>query len=96
MISFAIDGITSFSIKPLTVYFTLSFFLLFTGIIWLLTSLIVNLFTSVVWPLSYVYGLIILIGGINLLAISTVGQYVGKNYIETKSRPRYVVEKVID
>jgi hypothetical protein len=54
------------------------------------------LFTSIIWPLSYVYGLVIFIGGINLLAISTVGQYVGKNYIETKSRPRYVVEKVID
>jgi hypothetical protein len=96
MISFAIDGITSFSIKPLTIYFTLSFILLFTGFIWLLVSLIINLFTEIIWPLSYIYGLVILIGGINLLAISTVGQYVGKNYVETKARPRYIVETILD
>jgi hypothetical protein len=96
MISFAIDGITSFSIKPLTIYFTLSFMLLFTGFIWLLVSLIINLFTEIIWPLSYIYGLVILIGGINLLAISTVGQYVGKNYVETKARPRYIVETILD
>jgi hypothetical protein len=96
MLSFALDGITSFSIKPLTVYFTLSFILIFTGLIWLLVSLLVNLFTSIVWPLSYIYGLIILIGGINLLGVSTVGQYVGKNYVETKARPRYIVEKILD
>jgi hypothetical protein len=96
MLSFAVDGITSFSIKPLTVYFTLSFILIFTGLIWLLVSLLVNLFTSIVWPLSYIYGLIILIGGINLLGVSTVGQYVGKNYVETKARPRYIVEKILD
>jgi glycosyltransferase involved in cell wall biosynthesis len=96
MISFAIDGITSFSIKPLTIYFTLSFILLITGFIWLFVSLLVSLLTTIIWPLSYVYGLIILIGGINLLAISTVGQYVGKNYVETKARPRYIVETILE
>jgi hypothetical protein len=58
--------------------------------------LLVSLLTTIIWPLSYVYGLIILIGGINLLAISTVGQYVGKNYVETKARPRYIVETILE
>jgi polyisoprenyl-phosphate glycosyltransferase len=96
MLSFAFDGITSFSIKPLTIFYSLSFLLIITGFIWLLVSLLVNLLTTILWPLSYVYGLIFLVGGLNLLGISTVGQYVGKNYVETKARPRYIVEKVLD
>jgi hypothetical protein len=96
MLAFAFDGITSFSIKPLTIFYTISIILIVTGFIWLLTSLLVNLLTSIIWPLSYVYGLIFLVGGINLLGISTVGQYVGKNYIETKARPRYIVEQILE
>jgi polyisoprenyl-phosphate glycosyltransferase len=96
MLAFAFDGITSFSIKPLTIFYSLSFLLIITGFIWLLVSLLVNLLTTISWPLSYIYGLILLVGGLNLLGISTVGQYVGKNYVETKARPRYIVEKILD
>lgn len=96
MLAFAFDGITSFSIRPLTILFPLSILMLVIGFVWLVTGLILNLLAIVNWPLSSVYALIILVGGINLLGVSIVGQYVGKNYIETKARPRYIVETILE
>ena len=96
MLAFAFDGITSFSIRPLTILFPLSILMLVIGFVWLVIGLILNLLAIVNWPLSSVYALIILVGGINLLGVSIVGQYVGKNYIETKARPRYIVETILE
>ena len=96
MLAFAFDGITSFSIRPLTIFYPISFLLMMIGFVWLVTGAILNLLAIVDWPLSNLYALVLLVGGLNLLAISTLGQYVGKNYIETKARPRYIVEKIIE
>jgi glycosyltransferase involved in cell wall biosynthesis len=96
MLAFAFDGITSFSIKPLTIFYPIAILMLLIGFTWLALSLGLNLLNIVAWPFAGIYSLILIVGGTNLLAISVVGQYVGKNYIETKARPRYIVERVVE
>ena len=97
MFAFAIDGITSFSIKPIRLISTLGFSIFFISLIALIYSLIVKIIgkTEVGWT-SLVIS-IWMIGGIQLLSIGVIGEYIGKIYNETKGRPRYIIkDKLID
>lgn len=96
MLSFAWDGITSFSIKPI------SMIMAFGGVI-VACSVIAFIYTLVSYFMGHVSpgwsSLMISIwflGGVQLLFIEVVGQYVGKTYIESKERPRYNVEKFLN
>lgn len=96
MLSFAWDGITSFSIKPI------SMIMAFGGVI-VACSVIAFIYTLVSYFMGHVSpgwsSLMISIwflGGVQLLFIGVVGQYVGKTYIESKERPRYNVEKFLN
>lgn len=96
MLAFAVDGITSFSVVPLRMITTLglvvsafSFFM----ILWVLYGAIVLKAVIPGWASSVIP--IYFLGGIQLLSIGIVGEYVSKIYLETKRRPRYFVEKVI-
>ena len=96
MLSFAWDGITSFSIKPI------SMIMAFGGVI-VAWSVIAFIYTLVSYFMGHVSpgwsSLMISIwflGGVQLLFIGVVGQYVGKTYIESKERPRYNVEKFLN
>ena len=92
MISFALDGITSFSMQPLRLI-TLSgavISLAAFGIgAWAIVAGILHKtapgWTSIVAPLS-------LIGGLQLLSMGVIGEYIGKIYLETKRRPLYEIE----
>ncbi len=97
MIAFAFEGITSFSIKPLTLIFKLGVTITFLSVVGFLAVLILDLLNKVNFDLV-VYLVISLwfLGGINLTSIGIVGQYVGKNYVETKARPRYFVEQILE
>ncbi len=93
MISFALDGITSFSITPLRIVTALGFFFTFLSIVMAGYVLVMKLvyqtaapgWASVVLP-------IYLLGGIQLLSIGIIGEYVGRVYMESKRRPRYIIE----
>ena len=94
MLRLAADGITSFSIAPIHFVFMM-------GILILLVSLIVMLVTLIDWIRGNVvsgWTTIVLsvwaLGALQLIAIGIVGEYIGKNYIETKKRPRYLIESV--
>ena len=96
MLSFAWDGITSFSIKPI------SMIMAFGGVI-VACSVIAFIYTLVSYFMGHVSpgwsSLMISIwflGGVQLLFIGVVGQYVGKTYIESKERPRYNVEEFLN
>ena len=96
MLSFAWDGITSFSIKPI------SMIMAFGGAI-VACSVIAFIYTLVSYFMGHVSpgwsSLMISIwflGGVQLLFIGVVVQYVGKTYIESKERPRYNVEKFLN
>lgn len=95
MLSFALDGITSFSVRPLR-------YITYLGLVFILIALL-----AIVYGIcSFVEGMVIpgwtsllvslwFIGGAILLACGIIGEYVGKIYKEVKRRPRYFVEKTI-
>jgi glycosyltransferase involved in cell wall biosynthesis len=95
MIALALDGITSFSIRPLRIITFLGFviFALTTVMIfWILWS---RLFSNTIVPgwASTVLPMYLL-GGIQILCIGVLGEYLGKIYREVKARPRYIIEKI--
>ena len=91
MLSFAIDGITSLSVKPIrliTLFGGLVSFVAFLMIVWSLVSYFCG--RSVPgWTSSVLC--VCLFGGIQLLSLGVIGEYVGKIYLETKQRPRWIV-----
>lgn len=94
MLTLAIDGITSFSIVPLRFITLLGFFVFFVSLIMIGYTLWLGLFSNKIVPgWDSTLLLIYFIGGIQVLAIGIVGEYIGKIYKETKRRPRYFVDK---
>lgn len=96
MLSFAIDGITSFSIKPLRMITSIGFCILILSFIILIYSLVMKLTGNTVSGWTFIVCSIWLIGGIQTLCLGVIGEYIGKIYNETKHRPRYIVENIID
>ena len=96
MLAFAADGITSFSVKPIRLVLWIGVIIFFVSIIMLLYALIAKLtgHTSAGW--TSLMGSIWLIGGIQLLSLGVVGEYIGKIYNETKRRPRFIIENVLN
>ena len=95
MISFAIDGITSFSIKPITMISGLGMIIILFSIGFMLYSIIQYCLGNVVSGWSSLFCSIWFIGGVQLLSIGIIGEYVGKTYIEVKERPRYNIDKIL-
>lgn len=95
MLALAFNGISSFSVKPISLILGMGLFILFVSFIALIYAL-VSYFTGHVVPgwTSLILSIWFL-GGLQLLAIGLVGQYIGKVYIEVKQRPRYNIEKVL-
>jgi glycosyltransferase involved in cell wall biosynthesis len=96
MLAFAFDGITSFSIKPINLIINIGFFISFVSVIALIWSVCVKFFGNSEAGWSSLMASIWLIGGIQLISIGVIGEYVGKMYKETKHRPRYIIESVIN
>ena len=94
MISFALDGITSFSIKPLRLISRVGVLFSFSSIIWLIYAFVSKIF----YPQTTVSGWtaimvsIWFIGGVLMLCMGILGEYIGKVFNEAKSRPLYHVE----
>ena len=95
MLALAVNGITSFSIRPIRLIFSV-------GIIMFIITLLVSIYTLI----SYFVGHTIqgwtslmlslwFIGSLILISLGVIGEYVGKIYVEVKARPRYFVEKTI-
>ncbi len=92
MISFAVEGITSLSIKPIRLITTLGFMIFFVSIIMLIYFLVIHFMGRTVagWTTTVVS--VWALGGLQLLAIGIIGEYIGKIYLETKSRPKFIIE----
>ncbi len=92
MLSFAVDGITSFSIRPLQLITILGFLMLIVSIV-MVAATIYDYYTGRTvpgWASSYCSTWFI--GSIQLLSLGVMGEYIGKIYMETKHRPRYHIE----
>lgn len=96
MLAFALDGITSFSIKPMRMILILGIVVFFISILMLLWALITKLTGSTESGWTSMIGSIWLIGGIQLLSLGVIGEYIGKIYSETKQRPRFIIQQVLN
>ncbi len=96
MLAFAWDGITSFSVKPLKMITTLGFIMLFISIIMIIYTIIVKILGNTVDGWAFIMLSIWFIGGVQLVSVGLIGEYVGKIYSETKHRPRYIIEKELN
>jgi glycosyltransferase involved in cell wall biosynthesis len=96
MISFALDGITSFSAMPIRFITLLGFLIFLVSIAFTLYTIAVKFFGFTVPGWSTLMASIWILGGLQLLALGIIGEYAGKIYIEVKARPRYIVEEILD
>ena len=96
MLSFAVEGITSLSVRPIRLISALGFMVFLVSIFYFI-YIVVQYFTGNTIPgWSSVTASVWLIGGLILLSISIVGEYIGKIYLEVKNRPRYIVEEFLN
>lgn len=96
MLSFAVEGVTSLSTKPIRMITGLGFLIFIVSIGMLIYSLVRHFMgaTIVGWTtlMVSVWG----IGGLILLSLGVVGEYIGKIYLETKARPRFIIEQFLN
>ena len=93
MLGLAIDGITSLSIKPIRFITGVGIFvalLSFVGVIW---SVVEYFLHNSITGWASTVSIICFIGGIQLISLGVIGEYIGKMYMETKSRPRYIISE---
>lgn len=93
MIKFAIEGITSFSIKPLKLITSLGFIMLLISFGVLIYSIIRKITGNTVEGWTFIIVSIWLVSSIQLLSLGVIGEYIGKIYGEVKNRPRYIIEE---
>ena len=96
MLSFALDGITSFSIKPIKLVAALGAVIILCTVVAFIYTLISYFSGDTAAGWSSLMISIWFLGGVQLFSIGIVGQYVGKTYIETKQRPRYNIKEFLD
>lgn len=93
MLALAFDGITSLSVKPIRMITTFGMFislLSFIGVIW---SIVIQLTGHAVAGWASMTSIICFIGGIQLICLGVLGEYIGKIYMEVKARPRYIISE---
>ncbi len=95
MLSFAVDGITSFSVKPIRLITSLGFIIFILSLIMLIYSIIIKIIGHADSGWASIICSIWMIGGIQLLSLGIIGEYIGKIYNETKARPRFIIEEFI-
>ncbi len=95
MLAFATEGITSMSIKPIRMIAALGFLVFLASLGVLIYSIIRKIFFDTVEGWAFLAVSIWALGGIQLLAIGVVGEYIGKIYLETKHRPKFIIAEYL-
>lgn len=96
MLSFAMEGITSLSVKPIRFVTSLGFMVFFISIM-MLIYILVRYFTNATIPgWASMTVSVWAIGGLQLMALGIIGEYIGKIYLETKARPRFIIEQFLN
>ena len=93
MLSFAWDGITSFSIKPITLIFNLGITILVISTLILIYSLVVKFLGQTVPGWTFIICSIWIVAGLEMFSLGVIGEYIGKIYNQTKGRPRYIISR---
>ena len=95
MVAFAFNGITSFSVKPLTMILWLGLAAIFISFAAIVYSLIRHFQGETIVGWTSMFASIWFLGGVQLVCIGVIGQYVGKTFMEVKERPRYYIESYL-
>ena len=96
MVSFALEGITSLSIRPIRIISYLGIAIFLVSIIMLIYTLVRYYTGNTIAGWSSLVISVWTLGGLLMLSIGVVGEYIGKIYLETKERPRYIVEEFLN
>lgn len=96
MISFAIEGITSLSIKPIRFITALGFTVFMISLLMLIYFLVIHFMGKTVHGWTTTVVSVWALGGLQLLAIGVIGEYIGKIYLETKHRPKFLIERDLE
>lgn len=93
MIGLALDGITSLSIKPIRMIAGMGVVLSLLSVVGIVWAVITMLQGNSVAGWASIVRIVCFIGGIQLISLGVIGEYVGKTYLEAKRRPRFIVER---
>ena len=93
MLSFAWDGITSFSIKPIKLILSIGIIILFLSMLVIIYSIIMKFLGRTVSGWTFIMCSIWFIAGVQMVSLGVIGEYIGKIYSETKKRPRYFISE---
>ena len=96
MFEFAIDGLTSFSVVPLRICSMVGLLVSLLALLMLSWSIVVKIFGGAIPGWTSTVAPLYLLGGVQLLFLGIVGEYIGKIYTEVKNRPRYIVQETIN
>ena len=91
MITLAFNGITSLSVKPITLITSFGIGFSLIGLVLMIWAIVVAILGRSVAGWASTVCIICLLGGIQLISLGILGQYIGKTYLETKHRPRYII-----
>ena len=91
MLALAFNGITSLSVKPITLITTIGIGFSFIGLILMIWAVVRAILAQTVAGWASTVCIVCLLGGIQLISMGILGQYIGKTYLETKHRPRYII-----
>ncbi len=93
MLGLAVDGVTSLSVKPLRMIFGLGFFIALVSFIFCIWALITALCGKTVAGWASMTCILCFLSGIQLICLGIIAEYIGKIYMETKQRPRYIISE---
>ncbi len=93
MLSLAFDGITSLSIKPIRIITGFGIFVAFISLALIVYSIVQHFLGNTLGGWTSTMIAVCFLGGIQLISLGVIGEYVGKTYMETKQRPRYIISE---
>ncbi len=96
MLSFALEGVTSLSVKPLRMITGLGFLVFFVSLIMIVYNVVRWATGNTVAGWASLACSVWFIGGLILLSLGVIGEYIGKLYMESKGRPRFIIQQVLD
>lgn len=93
MLALAFDGITSLSVKPIRLITGLGACISVFGFLAVIWAIVMWMMGKTVAGWASMICIICFLGGIQLLSLGVIGEYIGKIYMETKGRPRYIISE---
>ena len=96
MLELAFDGITSLSIKPIRLITKMGIVISILGVIATIWAIVMEILGGTVAGWASIVCIVCILGGIQLISLGVIGEYIGKIYMETKKRPRYIISERTD